>query len=324
MTVEELLPGQTAHSGAYALVGMGAVLAGATHAPITAILMLFELTSNYTIILPLMLSCIISVVLAGRLYPTSIFTTRLRSQGVRLRSSSEADMMRNTKVRRLLRPFPETMAPNTPLKEVLRRVLDGTTGHKYVVNSEEQPIGVITLPRLRAVFTEHDLNEQLVVAADLMRSPVTTLNLDDTLDVAMFHLSRLDTEMLPVVDKRGVLTGTVTRHDIMVFFEHEILKDPELGLKFVPEGKPDEARFIEVPEGHVIRSIRVSRFLNGQTLRELDLRATVGVTVVGIRRPVRGGIRRLSPDPAEPLLEGDILIAVGDAKAVNSLANSMT
>ncbi|MBW2278335.1 MAG: chloride channel protein, partial [Deltaproteobacteria bacterium] len=111
MVVEMLLPGHTAHPGAYALVGMGAVVAGATHAPITAILILFELTSNYTIILPLMLSCIIATVLASRLNETSIYTIKLVRQGKRLRSSSESELMRSTKVRRILRPFPETMPP---------------------------------------------------------------------------------------------------------------------------------------------------------------------------------------------------------------------
>ncbi|MDJ0766598.1 MAG: chloride channel protein [Myxococcota bacterium] len=323
MVVETLLPGQTAHSGAYALVGMGAVLAGATHAPITAIIMLFELTSNYTIILPLMLSCIISVVLATRIMPTSIFTTRLKRRGIRLRSSSEAEIMRSTKVRRLLRPFPETMGPETPIKEVMRCALTGTMMHQYVIDKQGRPIGVITLPRLKTVFAEQDLDEFLVVAADVMQSPVATVSLDDTLDVTMAHISRLDTAMLPVVDKHGVLAGCVTRHDMMVFFEHEILKDTGLGVKFVPQGRPDEAEFIEVPEGHVVESIRVTKFLSGQTLRQLDLRATGGLNVVGIRRRTPEGVERISPDPSRPLGLGEVLIVVGDERAVMSFKKAI-
>jgi uncharacterized protein with PhoU and TrkA domain len=88
----------------------------------------------------------------------------------------------------------------------------------------------------------------------------------------------------------------------------------------VPKGKPEDARFIEVPEGQVIGSIRVTRALANQTLRRLDLRATIGVNVLGIKRETRHGIERLAPDPNRPLEEGDILIAVGDSKAIASLS----
>ncbi len=316
-------PEHTANPGAYALVGMGAVLAAATHAPITAIIMLFELTSNYTIILPLMLSCIISSVLATKVMPTSIFTTRLFRRGIRLRSSSEAELMRTTKVRRILRPFPETMEPGTPIKEVMRRALSASMIHQYVVDADEKPLGVITLPRLKTVFAEQDLDEHLLVAADVMKSPITKVSLDDTLDVAMASLSRLDVAMLPAIDENGRIAGCVTRHDMMIFFDHEILKDTRLGVKFVPEGRPDETDFIEVPEGHVVESIEVTKFLAGQTLRQLDLRATGGLNVVGIRRKTPEGIERIAPDPGRPLRLGEVLIAVGDEKAVESFKKAI-
>jgi CIC family chloride channel protein len=324
IAMEHLLPGQTASSGAYALVGMGAVMAGATHAPITAIIMLFELTNDYQIILPLMLSCIVSVVLASKVLDTSVFTIKLRRRGVRLRASEEAALMRNTKVRRLLRPFPETMGPSDPISQVIQKVLSGSMEHKYVVDGENRLLGVINIEQLRTILTERDLDEQLLLAADVMNPKPTTVTLDDTLDTTMFHLSRLDTEMLPVVDKQGKLAGSITQKDMMVFIEYEVLKDEDLGLKFVPKGNPEDARFIEVPEGHVIGSIKITKFLAGQTLKQLDLRATVGINVVGIKRPTPEGIKRLSPDPTRPLAEGDIIIAVGDRQAITSLAKSMT
>jgi CIC family chloride channel protein len=323
MGVEALFPGQTAHSGAYALVGMGAVVAAATHAPITAILILFELTSNYTIILPLMLACIVATVLSSRLSSTSIYTIKLVRQGRRLRSSSEAELMRNTKVRRILRPFPDTMPPQTPLKQVFRRSLDGSMLHQYIVDDENHLLGVITLRRLKTLFGEEGLEEAPLVAADVMKSPVTAVNLDDTLEAAMAHLSRLDVEMLPVVDDDQLLVGCVTRHDVMVFFEYEILKDHGLGMKFVMREQPEEAQFIELPEGHALSTIEVTSFLDGKTLRELDLRATAGLNVVGIRRRTPEGVERLLPDPARPLRIGEILVVVGESQAIESFGKAI-
>ncbi|MCP4599708.1 MAG: CBS domain-containing protein [Proteobacteria bacterium] len=316
MVMEQLLPGQTAHPGAYALVGMGAVVAGTTHAPITAIIMLFELTSDYEIILPLMLSCIISVVLASKVMPASIYTIKLLRRGEHLRSSSESELMRTTKVRRILRPFPETLEPGTSIKEVMHRAIGDLKAHQYVVDENGVLLGVITLAHLKTVYVEQDLDEQLVVAADVMKTSVVSVTFDDTLDVAMSHISRLDTEMLPVVNDKGQIAGSVTRHDMMLFFEHEILKNKGLGLKFVPEADPDDAEFIEVPEGHVVDMIKVTGFLNGQTLRQLDLRATAGLNVLGIRRNTHDGIKRIAPDPGQPLVKGEVLIVVGERKAI--------
>ncbi len=324
MAVEIALPGHTAHSGAYALVGMGAVLAGTTHAPITAILMLFELTGNYAIILPLMLACVISTVLAGRVLPTSIFTTRLKRRGVRLRGSGEADIMRSTKVRRILRPFPETIPPELPLPEVMRRALAGTMLHLYVVDGDDRPLGVITLRRLKALFGEQWLDDPLLVAADVMKSPVTAVGLDDTLDVAMAHLARLDVEMLPATDDKGKLAGCITRHDMVVFFEQEILRDDGLGMKFVLRDRPEDSEFIELPEGHRVETIAVTPFLSGKTLRDLDLRATMGINVVGIRRRTSEGIERVEPEPRRPLAPGEILVVAGPESAIDSFKKAIS
>jgi CIC family chloride channel protein len=323
MGLEALLPGQTAHSGAYALVGMGAVLAGTTHAPITAILMLFELTGNYAIILPLMLACILSTVLASRVLPTSIFTTRLQRRGVRLRGSGEADLMRSTRVRRILRPFPDTIPPELPLPEVMRRALGGAMLHLYVVDPDHRPLGVITLRRLKALFREEWLDDPLLVAADVMKSPVTAVGLDDTLDAAMAHFARLDVEMLPVTDEEGRLAGCITRHDMVVFFEQEILRDDGLGMKFVMRDRPDDAEFIELPEGHRLVPIEVTGFLAGKTLRELDLRATMGLNVVGIRRRTPEGIERVAPEPRRPLASGEILVIAGPSAAIDSFKKAI-
>lgn len=324
IVVEMVLPGQTAHSGAYALVGMGAMVAATTHAPITAILILFELTSNYSIILPLMFSCIIATVLASRICEDSIYTIKLRRQGVRLRGSSEAELMRTTKVRRILRPFPETMPPDTPVSQVMTKALDGSMAHQYVVDGEGRLMGVITLRRLKTVFQEEGLDDALLVAADLMKSPVASVSLDDTLDVAMAHLSRLDTEMIPVVNGEGKLAGCVTRHDMMVFFENEILKDKGLGMKFIPDGAPDETDFVELPEDHTVAPVEVTAFLEGKTLRDLDLRATSDLNVVGIRRKTSEGIERVAPDPRRPLSKGEVLLIVGPKKAIESFRTAIS
>ena len=110
---------------------------------------------------------------------------------------------------------------------------------------------------------------------------------------------------------------------MMVFFEYEILKDKNLGLKFIPENRPEEAGFIEVPEGHLVEQIEVTRFLNGQTIRQLDLRATAGINVMGIRRKSPDGVRRVAPDPDLELASGDVLIVMGELRAISSFKKAI-
>jgi chloride channel protein, CIC family len=320
---ERFFPGQTGGAGAYALVGMGAVLAGATHAPVTAIIMLFEMTSNYTIILPLMLACIISVVVSNALYPTSIFTTRLVRRKVRLRGSFESELMRNSQVRALLRPVAETVTQATPLQEILRRSLSGSLVQQYVVDGKNRPVGVITLQRIKELLAEGDIDDNLVIAADIMRPSVTTVKLDDTLEILMSHMARIDTEEMPVVNAEGVIVGTVTAHDVMVFFEHEILRKQGLGVNFALEGRPESSAFVEVPEDQTVETVSVTGFVVGRTLRQLDLRATAGLNVVGIRRRTSKGYERLSPDPGRPLEKSDLLIVVGEQRAVDAFNEAM-
>ncbi|MBW2534756.1 MAG: CBS domain-containing protein, partial [Deltaproteobacteria bacterium] len=248
----------------------------------------------------------------------------LLKRGVRLRSSSEAELLRTTKVKRILRPFRETMSPADPVGQVMRQMLSGSMAHQYVVDADDRLLGVITLRRLKAIYTEVGLDDQLLVAADIMKSPVQSVTPDDTLDVAMSLISRLDVEMLPVVDADNHLVGTVTRHDIMVFFEHEVLKDNALGLKFVPAGRPDDALFVEVPEGHVVELIDVTPFLAGRTLRDLDLRATSGLNVLGIRRKTSEGVERVAPDPGRPLVLSEVMVVEGEQRAITSFRKAIS
>jgi chloride channel protein, CIC family len=323
LVAERLVPGATAGGAGYAIVGMGAVLAASAHAPVTAIVMLFELSSDSALIVPLMLACIVAATLSSRVLSTSIFTTGLAQRGMRLRRSLEVELMRSTRVRRILRPYVETVAPTAKVGEVLSRALHGPSPYQYVVDAANRPVGTIALSHVKSIVGESGLDEAMFVAADVMKTPVVSVSLDDALETAMHHFSRMDVEALPVVDADGALAGCITRHDVLVFFEHEILRDDALGVKFAADGRPEEAKFVELPEGHAVALIEVTDLLAGKTLREIDLRATAGVNVVGLRVKTPAGIERLSPEPKRALAKGDILVAVGDEKALEAFRKAV-
>ena len=124
-TVVHLLwPLSTAGPGAYALVGMGAVVAAGTHAPITAILIIFELTSDYSIILPLMISCIIATLLATRLQHASIYTLKLLRRGIDIHKGKDVNVLQPVLVREQMRSGPVTVSPDENLISLISKFID--------------------------------------------------------------------------------------------------------------------------------------------------------------------------------------------------------
>jgi CIC family chloride channel protein len=109
--VQTIWPDTTAGPGAYALVGMGAVVAAGTHAPITAIVMIFELTDGYEIILPLMITCIIATLLATRLQTGSIYTLKLLRRGVDIHGGRAVNVLQDVSASEVMRTEMTTVAP---------------------------------------------------------------------------------------------------------------------------------------------------------------------------------------------------------------------
>ncbi|MEJ2186474.1 MAG: chloride channel protein [Gemmatimonadota bacterium] len=154
-------PGLIGTPGAYALVGMGAVVAGATHAPLTAILIIFELTSDYKMILPLMAACIIASLITSRARRESIYTFKLIRQGVDVFQGQALNVLKGLRVRDVMTRDMVTVQESEPLGGLLAELSAHTFPYMYVVNAEQRFRGLIELPALRdAVLHGDALREQ--------------------------------------------------------------------------------------------------------------------------------------------------------------------
>jgi CIC family chloride channel protein len=122
MVVHALFPGVTASPGAYSIVGMGAVVSATTHGPMAAILILFEMTGSYTIILPLMLSCIIGTIAAGQLFRESIYTLKMIRKGIDIRAGKEVNVLRSMYVKDVMNSGVETVPEGLPLVDMAEKI----------------------------------------------------------------------------------------------------------------------------------------------------------------------------------------------------------
>jgi CIC family chloride channel protein len=212
--IARLVPGAPP-SGALALVGMASVLAGTTHAAVSSVLIIFEMTGDYGVILPLMLSAAVAAATSRAIEPDSLYTAPLRRRGVRLPELPRPDWLRTTPVAGLVVNDAAQVGPGTPFEEVLRRLLALPPGHDlYVTSDEGQLLGVIRLDALKGTISEGALLG-MIVAADVVDRSVGPITTGMTVAEVAGRFGEGDLERLPVVDGSRRLVGTVAMRDVL-------------------------------------------------------------------------------------------------------------
>jgi len=223
--VHTLFPQVAATPGAYALVGMSAVVAGTTHATLTAMLIIFEMTGDYRIILPLMLASVLSTLAAHRLQKESIYTQKLIRKGISLKGGRDVSILTSTFVREVMSRSWETISHSMPMGELLKLVEESRFSFYPVVNSKGGLEGILSLQDVKRLITKRGL-ENLVIVKDVMPGYLQTLTEDETLASALQKFGLQDVEALPVVDKQDPkkLVGVLKRSDIITFYNRRLLE----------------------------------------------------------------------------------------------------
>ncbi len=215
-----LFPGQVAGLGAYALAGMAALLAGTAHAPLTGILLLFEMSDNYLLILPLMTVSVLATAVASRLLPDSIYTLKLSRRGIVVNDRQDTGLLRRLKTSDAMRPPVETISEAARFNEIVRRLLQSDQHDFPVVDSEGHLVGGLSLDDLREFLREEHLS-QILVARDCLK-PIDTLPPHSSLLEALEVFDRGDVYEIPVVS-RGRMVGSLRRRDVMRTYRRALL-----------------------------------------------------------------------------------------------------
>ena len=284
--VHSLLPSFTAASGAYALVGMGAVAAGAMHAPITSILIIFELTNDYHIILPLMITCIISVLITTRLKKDSIYTLKLSRRGINIFHGQEINVLHSLRVSKALNKNCEKVRAATPFRKLMDLTVSSPHPNFFVVDDQNHLRGVISIHDLRSIIYESDALEPLLVADDLSTPIEHYFTPEDTLDIVMKAFGEINIDELSVVndEKNLELIGTVSKNQVIELYNQEIFKRDMVTSVSSYIGSLRKFKRIELMDGHVLGEIEVPGEFVHKTLRELNLRSRFGVEVILIKQ----------------------------------------
>lgn len=306
-------PGSISSPGAFSLVGMGAVVAAATHAPITAIIIIFELTNDYKIILPLMLSCIIASFVTVGFHKESIYTLKLKHRGIMFKEGREVNILQSLSIKDFISHDYQLFTHTERVGTIIDQAI-GSKHHSFqIVDAENNYIGCFSLNQLKNLLIEKDILDSFVIAEDLA---VTDIKLDyeDNLEKAMKIFGRTDVAEIAVLQNKK-LVGVVKRKDVIEAYNHEIMKREAAAglvqkLKFTPSTKS-----YDFGTGYKIMELEAPSAFWNKSLKELDLKARHRIDVLIIKRKFPPQTLTI-PSANEVIRKGDLLIFAGLEKNI--------
>lgn len=226
MLMMMLFPNIVLSPTAYALSGMGAILAGTMHAPLTGILILIEISNDYTIVLPAMLTAIIATVIAQRFMRNTIYTWSISKPETRIGSFAYVPLLSTMTIEQIVVRDAAKVRPETPIHDILV-IFESTEGDAVLVlDNNDHYLGLIEFEDVRSFITERELMQGLV-AADVMITSIKPVYEDSTLDVILKLFDDYGWTVLPVLthgsDKRAV--GLVTAYEAQTYYRRSVTRE---------------------------------------------------------------------------------------------------
>lgn len=282
MVLRSLFPELVAPVGAYALVGMAAVFAATAHAPITAVLILFELTGDYRIILPLMLTVVIATLLAQRLLQgESIYSLKLARRGIVLKRGRDVDIMQGITVGEAMTADVYVVEEDMPLDE-LERYFERTHAHSFpVVDKEHRLVGIVSITDYERALDQEGVENGRVVRDIATTGQLMVAYNDEPMGDALQRLAVRAVNKLPVVsrDDPRQIVGVIRRRDIIKAYNIALarrMRQPGAppSVRMQPA---DEVEFLEI-------HLHADSPAAGKSLAELATLLPQECVIVAVRR----------------------------------------
>jgi len=223
-----LFPGITASYVAYAIVGMAAFFAGASRATLTAIVIIFEMTSDYNIILPLMFACVVSDAVSITISKETIYTQKISRKGVRYSYEREVNILEAVFARDLMETSVEAIPNTMPLKEVLHRIIEtGYVGFPCV-DADGRLVGIITHSDITRAFND-GISPDAPVNTIKKDKELVVAYPDDTIEIVAEKMASSGYGYIPVVDPNEPtrFIGFITRDDVIELFREKAREEPD-------------------------------------------------------------------------------------------------
>ena len=291
--------------GAFALVGMAAALAATVRAPLTAVILVFELTGDYGLVLPLMLSAALATFLGDRLHPDSSYAMSLNRKGIRLPTTEDIDLLDTVQVGQVMSKVDNPAYPDMTIAG-LRELLDRTHHHGVPVVDGEKLVGIITLSDIKGTANS---NSTAIVRDEMTTKPITVTS-DMPVSAALARMASLGLGRLPVLraDAPHTLVGMFRRESVVAAYHYA------LGTSTGRHLYRDRVRVRTQPGAAFFEAeLRRGSPLSGKAVR--DISWPQDATLVSIRR----GSSVLIPRGLTVVEVGDIVTLFGSGESREQL-----
>jgi CIC family chloride channel protein len=310
----------------YVLVGMGAFLGGVNSIPITAILIIFEMTKDYNFILPLMLAVVISTTIVQWRLKGSIMAKHLEEEGFEITSGRDVSVLKSLYVSDVINKDLFTVKANLPVPSLISRLVESPHTVVYVVNDKDEIVGVITENELMPVITEYNSLGKMLVAGDIARTEVTIVNEDDNLEFVFRLLGKSSIHQFPVKSKSGKIIGVVRRQDVMHAYNRATMK---MNVKdsFANELRTlNKSNIAKVADGYSVIEKPVPPNFVGKTLTELKFRTKYGLEILMVKQrksfySESGDEKIFIPDVKYRFQPNDMLVLFGADDKIKKFEN---
>jgi CIC family chloride channel protein len=293
--------------GAYALVGMAAVFSACARAPLTAMLIVFEMSNDYALILPLMLAAVTASYLAHSLQPESIYTIKLVKRGIRFEQGRDLDIMQSVQIREVMNRKPISVYKNLSLAELYRKFQETNFLGFPVLDENDTLWGIVSLQDLESTLTESTLHLREAKVEDLATVDPLTVYADEPIWAAIQKMAPRDLSRLPVVSRaeKGKLLGLISRSDILRAYDVAIVRKQrgQLLEENVALRREQNNEFRDFP-------LQSGQNAVGKKLRELTL--PLSIKVVSLDR--EGNVH--IPRGDTQFRSGDIISIFGDKNGI--------
>jgi len=306
----KLFPGLNISPSAFALVGMAAVLAGSVHAPLTATILLFEMTDDYRIILPVMLAVAVSLLLSEHIQHDSIYITGLVRIGIRLDRGRDIVMLQAITVGEAMHMDRATLSESSPLMEAAE-TLTRTRHHGMpVVNAQDQLVGILTIQDIEKV---EESKRGSITVGQACTHELLIAYPNESLSDALLRMSRNDVGRLPVVDRNypRKLLGILGRADVVHSYEIALTR------RTAQRHKAEEVRLDAVtPEEVNVQDITVETNALCADKKMNEIAWPHDSLIATIRR----GNKVFIPHGDTVVKPGDILVIVAEGKGLEDVS----
>jgi CIC family chloride channel protein len=227
---------------------MAAVLAGVVRSPITAIMLVFELTNDYRLILPIMLAAVVCILMTSRFTPHGVYTMGLARQGIHLQEGRDIDLMQGILVHEVMDP-PRNIAESASLIELRDTLRQHHVRSLTVIDEDNRLAGIVTLTDLQQAFEDHEDEAITFCVGDICTRKVISTNPDDVLWRAIRLMGAHDVGRLPVVNDTNELVGMLSRHDIVEAYNKAVAR------KLQDQHQAERVRLTYLTGAHVLEVI---------------------------------------------------------------------